>query len=87
MEDKGVETIIFTDIKRDGMMSGPNIESTRAMAEATRIQVIASGGVTTLDHIRELLRLESSGVQGIIIGRALYEGSIDLKDALNLVRG
>ena len=85
MEDKGVEVIIFTDIKRDGMMSGPNIESTRAMAEATRIPVIASGGVTTLDHVRELMRLEAGGVQGIIVGRALYEGSINLKDVLDLV--
>lgn len=85
--DKGVEAIIFTDIKRDGMMSGPNLESTRAMAEATHIPVIASGGVTTLDHIRKLLRLESCGVKGIIIGRALYEGSINVKDALALVRG
>jgi phosphoribosylformimino-5-aminoimidazole carboxamide ribotide isomerase len=84
IEDKGVEAVIFTDIKRDGMMSGPNIESTRALAEATDIPVIASGGVTTLDHIRELLRLESCGVQGIIVGRALYEGSINLKDALDL---
>jgi phosphoribosylformimino-5-aminoimidazole carboxamide ribotide isomerase len=85
IESKGVEAIIFTDIRRDGMMSGPNLQSTRAMAEATRIPVIASGGVTTLDHIRELLRLESCGVEGIIIGRALYEGSINLKDALALV--
>lgn len=85
--DKGVEAIIFTDIKRDGMMSGPNIESTRALAAATDIPVIASGGVTTLDHIRELLRLESCGVKGIIVGRALYEGSINLKEALGLVRG
>jgi phosphoribosylformimino-5-aminoimidazole carboxamide ribotide isomerase len=87
IEDKGVEAVIFTDIKCDGMMSGPNIESTRAMAEATDIPVIASGGITTLDHIRELLRLESCGLQGIIIGRALYEGGINLKDALDLVRG
>jgi phosphoribosylformimino-5-aminoimidazole carboxamide ribotide isomerase len=84
IEGKGVEAIIFTDIKRDGMMSGPNIESTQAMAEATSIPVIASGGVTTLDHVRELLRLEPCGVQGIIIGRALYEGSIHLKEALDL---
>ena len=83
IENKGVEAIIFTDIKRDGMMSGPNLHS-RAMAEATHIPVIASGGVTTLDHIRELLRLESCGVQGIIIGRALYEGGINLNDALDL---
>jgi phosphoribosylformimino-5-aminoimidazole carboxamide ribotide isomerase len=85
IESKGVEAIIFTDIRRDGMMSGPNLQSTRAMAEATRIPVIASGGVTTLDHIRELLRLASCGVEGIIIGRALYEGSVNLKDALALV--
>lgn len=85
IEHKGVEAIIFTDIKRDGMMSGPNIESTRALAAATDIPVIASGGVTTLDHIRELLRLESCGVKGIIVGRALYEGSINVKEALDLV--
>ncbi len=85
VENKGVEAIIFTDIKRDGMMHGPNLQSTRAMAEATSIPVIASGGVTTIDHIRELIRLESCGVEGIIIGRALYEGSVNLKDALALV--
>jgi phosphoribosylformimino-5-aminoimidazole carboxamide ribotide isomerase len=73
LEEKGVEAIVFTDIKRDGMMRGPNIT------------IIASGGVTTLDHIRELLTIEASGVEGIIIGRALYEKSIDLKEALTLV--
>jgi phosphoribosylformimino-5-aminoimidazole carboxamide ribotide isomerase len=67
------------------MMGGPNIESTGEMAEATRIPVIASGGVTTLDHISELLTIEARGVEGIIIGRALYEKTIDLKEALALV--
>jgi phosphoribosylformimino-5-aminoimidazole carboxamide ribotide isomerase len=85
LEEKGVAAIVFTDIKRDGMMGGPNIESTGEMAEATRIPVIASGGVTTLDHISELLTIEARGVEGIIIGRALYEKTIDLKEALALV--
>jgi len=85
LEEKGVAAIVFTDIKRDGMMGGPNTESTREMAEATRIPVIASGGVTTLDHISELLTIEASGVEGIIIGRALYEKTIDVKEALALV--
>jgi phosphoribosylformimino-5-aminoimidazole carboxamide ribotide isomerase len=85
LEDKGVAAIVFTDIKRDGMMGGPNIANTRKLAEATRIPVIASGGVTTLDHIRELLTIEDSGVEGMIIGRALYEKTIDLKEALALV--
>ena len=85
LEEKGVAAIVFTDIKRDGMMGGPNTESTRELAEATRIPLIASGGVTTLDHISELLTIEASGVEGIIIGRALYEKTIDLKEALALV--
>ncbi len=85
LEDKGVAAIVFTDIKRDGMMMGPNITSIKEMADTTRIPIIASGGVTTLKHIKELIELEDSGVEGIIIGRALYEGSIDLKEALELV--
>jgi phosphoribosylformimino-5-aminoimidazole carboxamide ribotide isomerase len=84
LEEKGVAAIVFTDIQRDGMMGGPNITNTRELAEATRIPLIASGGVTTLDHIRELLTIEASGVAGIIIGRALYEKTIDLKEALAL---
>ena len=85
LEGKGVEAIVFTDIKRDGMMSGPNIQSIREMADATQIPLIASGGVTTLEHIKELMELEDWGVEGIIIGRSLYEGSIDLKEALALM--
>ncbi|KPJ55779.1 MAG: 1-(5-phosphoribosyl)-5-[(5-phosphoribosylamino)methylideneamino] imidazole-4-carboxamide isomerase [Deltaproteobacteria bacterium DG_8] len=87
LEDKGVEAIVFTDIKRDGMMSGPNVKSIKELAEATHIPLIASGGVTTLNHIKELVKLEDCGVEGIIIGRALYEGSIDLRKALALVSG
>jgi phosphoribosylformimino-5-aminoimidazole carboxamide ribotide isomerase len=85
LEDKGVEAIVFTDIKRDGMMSGPNIKSIKEMAEATKIPLIASGGVTTLNHIEELMELGDCGIEGVIIGRALYEGSIDLREAITLV--
>jgi phosphoribosylformimino-5-aminoimidazole carboxamide ribotide isomerase len=69
------------------MLSGPNIESIREMAQSTSIPLIASGGVTTLTHIKELMELEGDGVGGIIIGRALYQGSIEVRDALALVGG
>ncbi|MCA9223958.1 MAG: tRNA-dihydrouridine synthase, partial [Planctomycetales bacterium] len=71
--------IIYTDIARDGMMQGPNFESTRQMKDAVGLPVIASGGVTTLDDVR---RLSDIGVAGCIIGRTLYEGRISLADAL-----
>jgi len=87
LEGKGIEAIVFTDIKRDGMMSGPNVKGIKQMAEATHIPLIASGGVTTLNHIKELLELEDYGVGGVIIGRALYEGRIDLREAFALVSG
>jgi phosphoribosylformimino-5-aminoimidazole carboxamide ribotide isomerase len=79
-----VAAIIYTDIARDGMMQGPNVEATRAMAEATAIPVIASGGVTSLDDVRQLCGLP---LGGIIIGRALYEGRIDLAEAVRVVSG
>lgn len=86
LEDKGVAAIVFTDIARDGMMCGPNISSIREMARVTQIPLIASGGVTTLNHVKELAELRDDGVEGIIIGRALYEGSIDLREAIALVK-
>jgi phosphoribosylformimino-5-aminoimidazole carboxamide ribotide isomerase len=86
MEDAGVAALIFTDIHRDGMQTGPNIEETRRLAEAVRIPVIASGGVGTLDHIRALLPLQAVGVIGVIIGKALYSGSIRFEEALALTR-
>lgn len=66
-------------------MGGPNIKSTKEMADATKIPLIASGGVTNLEHIKELIELGECGIEGVIIGRALYEGSIDLREALSLV--
>jgi phosphoribosylformimino-5-aminoimidazole carboxamide ribotide isomerase len=83
-EDAGVAAINFTDIHRDGMQTGPNIEETGRLAEAVTIPIVASGGVSTLADIHRLLDLASVGVTGIITGRALYEGTLDLKAAMEL---
>lgn len=84
-ENLGISAIIYTDIQRDGMSTGPNIESTRILAEATDIPIIASGGISGLDDVVEILSLEEHGVTGMITGRALYEGNFRLSDALELV--
>ena len=78
-EDCGVAAINFTDIHRDGMQTGPNIEETRRLAEAVHIPVVASGGVGSIEDVKKLIPLEASGVIGIITGRALYTGALDLK--------
>ncbi|MEN8687683.1 MAG: 1-(5-phosphoribosyl)-5-[(5-phosphoribosylamino)methylideneamino] imidazole-4-carboxamide isomerase, partial [Desulfuromonadales bacterium] len=83
----GVEAIIYTDIARDGMMQGPNIEATRNLAESIDIPVIASGGLSSLDDIRRLMAIESSGVTGVITGKAIYSGAIDLREAVALAKG
>ncbi len=75
---------IFTDIERDGMMNGPSFLPTRDFARILKTSVILSGGVTTISDVENALELEKDGVTGIIIGRALYEGSIDLKEAIAL---
>ncbi len=80
-EQDGVAAIVYTDISRDGMMQGLNVESTVRLAEAIHIPVIASGGVTTIDDIRALCQTDEEGIQGAILGRALYEGTIDLAEA------
>ena len=82
----GVAAINFTDIQRDGMQTGPNIEETRRLAEAIRIPVVASGGVATIKDIQNLLPLEASGVTGVITGKALYSGTLDFKEALSVVQ-
>ena len=82
--DYGVNSIIYTDIGRDGMLSGVNIEATVKLAEAVSVPVIASGGLTNLDDIRALCEVESSGVGGAVTGRAIYEGAIDFKQAQEL---
>ncbi len=85
-EDCGVAAINFTDIHRDGMKTGPNINETRRLAEAISIPVVASGGVSTIKDIQNLMALEAVGVVGIITGRALYSGSLNLKEAIEVAR-
>jgi phosphoribosylformimino-5-aminoimidazole carboxamide ribotide isomerase len=80
-ERDGVEAIVYTDIGRDGMMQGLNLEATVKLARSTAIPVIASGGVSTLEDIIALCSIQEEGIMGAIIGRALYEGSIDLATA------
>jgi phosphoribosylformimino-5-aminoimidazole carboxamide ribotide isomerase len=87
LEDQGVAAINFTDIHRDGMQTGPNIEETRKLAETISIPVVASGGVSTLQDIRNLLPLEPLGVTGVITGKALYAGSLNLAEAISLATG
>ncbi|MDP6540595.1 MAG: 1-(5-phosphoribosyl)-5-[(5-phosphoribosylamino)methylideneamino]imidazole-4-carboxamide isomerase [Planctomycetota bacterium] len=81
-EDAGVAALIHTDIARDGMGTGPNLEATAALAEEVSIPVIASGGVGSLEHIRAAAALAPRGVAGVIVGRALYDGSLALADAM-----
>jgi phosphoribosylformimino-5-aminoimidazole carboxamide ribotide isomerase len=85
-EDAGVEAIIYTDIDRDGALQGVNVEATRDLAAAISIPVIASGGVASIVDIENLLAVQESGIEGVIIGRALYDGRIDPAAALDLVR-
>ena len=84
-ERDGVEAIVYTDIGRDGMLQGLNVEATVKLAQAVSIPVIASGGVRSLDDIRALCEAGEESVMGVIIGRALYEGTVDLADAHKLV--
>ncbi len=83
-ENDGVEAIIYTDIGRDGMMQGVNVEATQALAKAVNIPIIASGGITNLDDIRNLSEIEADGVTGAITGRAIYEGTLDFKEGQTL---
>ena len=76
-EADGVQAIVYTDIERDGMMQGVNLAATQALAESVSIPIIASGGVTNLDDLIALQKIESSGVNGVITGRAIYEGTLD----------
>lgn len=78
-EDHGVEAIIYTDIGRDGMLSGINIEATVRLARALSIPVIASGGLSNLDDIRALCAVEEEGVEGVICGRSIYSGDLDFE--------
>jgi phosphoribosylformimino-5-aminoimidazole carboxamide ribotide isomerase len=83
-EDCGVAAIIFTDIRRDGALTGVNLEATAALARATSIPVIASGGVASIDDIKALAQ-NDSGIDGVIAGRAIYDGHLDLAEALQIL--
>jgi len=83
-QDYGVEGVVYTDIGRDGMLSGVNIEATVKLAQALTIPVIASGGITNLDDIRALCAVEDEGIMGAITGRAIYEGTLDFVAAQKL---
>jgi phosphoribosylformimino-5-aminoimidazole carboxamide ribotide isomerase len=83
-EDYGAEAVIYTDIGRDGMLSGVNIEATVKLARTLRVPVIASGGLTGLPDIEALCAVEAEGISGVITGRAIYEGTIDFRQALAL---
>lgn len=83
LEDSGVKAIIFTDIKRDGLLLGPNIKSLKEFTDSVRLPVIASGGVADINDIKELMKLP---LEGVIVGKAIYSGSLDLKEAIRLVK-
>ncbi|BEV72922.1 MULTISPECIES: 1-(5-phosphoribosyl)-5-[(5-phosphoribosylamino)methylideneamino]imidazole-4-carboxamide isomerase [unclassified Paludibacterium] len=80
-EDYGVVSVIYTDIGRDGMLTGVNIDATVKLAQALRVPVIASGGLTNLDDVRQLVAVEGEGIEGAITGRAIYEGSLPFAEA------
>jgi phosphoribosylformimino-5-aminoimidazole carboxamide ribotide isomerase len=82
-EGYGCEAIIYTDIGRDGMLSGVNIEATVALAQHVRIPVIASGGITDMSDIEALCAVEDEGIEGAILGRSIYEGTLDFQQAVN----
>ncbi len=84
LESDGVSAIVYTDIARDGMMQGVNVEATVAMAQASTIPVVASGGITNIDDIRALKAVANSGICGAITGRAIYEGTLDVAEAQRL---
>ncbi len=80
-QDYGVEAVLYTDIGRDGMMTGVNIEATVKLAQALTVPVIASGGLNDLEDVKKLKAVEAEGIMGVITGRAIYTGSLDFKAA------
>ncbi|RLC27324.1 MAG: 1-(5-phosphoribosyl)-5-((5-phosphoribosylamino)methylideneamino)imidazole-4-carboxamide isomerase [Deltaproteobacteria bacterium] len=85
-EDAGISSVIYTDIRRDGMRTGPNIEATRTLARAVHVPVIASGGISDIMDVKNVTALSQDGVIGMITGRALYDGSLKLSEAIRVSR-
>ena len=84
MASAGVKTVNYTDISKDGMLAGPNIKSLEEVLDAGKIDVVAAGGISTVKDVMDLKKLEPRGLKGIIIGKALYENTIDLKEAIKI---
>jgi len=84
LEEMGLQYLVYTDISKDGMLTGPNLEGIKEILNTVRIPVIVSGGVSNLDDIKKLKALTSKGLEGIIVGKALYEGRLDLKEAIRI---
>jgi len=87
MQERGVQRVVFTDIRRDGTLRGPNLEATGELARATGLKVVASGGVSTTDDLRAVKKLERLGVDSVIMGKSLYAGTVTLKEALAIAAG
>ncbi len=87
MAEVGVATIIYTDISRDGTLSGVNVEATAELARGSGVKVIASGGVRSLEDIRRLKPYEKDGIEGVIVGKSIYTGSLDLEKAIEIAKG
>jgi phosphoribosylformimino-5-aminoimidazole carboxamide ribotide isomerase len=87
MANIGIKTINYTDIARDGTLAGPNIDGLKKMLKVSGIDIIASGGVSTMDDVKCLNRLETAGLKGMIIGKALYEKTVDLREAIEICKG
>jgi len=84
IEQLGVQCIVYTDIARDGMLTGPNLEGLKTMLNAVSIPIIASGGIGNLEHVKQLLEMKNNQIIGAITGKAIYEGTLDFKEALGL---
>lgn len=84
IESSGIKTVNYTDISRDGMLEGPNIDSLRELLKATSLNVVAAGGISNIDDLKKLRSLECDGLKGVIIGKAFYENKIDLKEAIEV---
>ena len=84
MAEAGVRTIIYTDISRDGTLSGVNVEATASLARATGLRVVASGGVKSPEDIRRLKACEKDGIEGVILGKSIYAGALDLREAIEI---
>lgn len=87
MAKAGVKTIIYTDISRDGTLEGVNVEATAQLARESGIKIVASGGVKSIDDVKALLPYESEGIEGVIVGKSIYMGTLDLAEAVKVAKG